>query len=330
MGLRTSRINLALQGGGAHGAFTWGVLDRLLEEPSLDVRCISAASAGAVNAVAMAAGIIDGGQAGARLRLDAVWEAVLKAQVPDFIRGVARLSMSHILNMFSPYEFNPLGFDPLRSLLNEHIDFDRIRADAPFELLISATEVGSGRARLFRRREITVDAVLASACLPTLHHAMVIDGTAYWDGGFSANPDLVTLAGETHAGDTLIVLLNAPAAGAPPTRPREITSQINALTFNMPLERDVAQITQIKAMSRLGLWGAPQAWHNIRRHRFHMISAEPHTRALPVSTKIEPDAEIFTLLKAAGRREAQSWLAAHAADIGRRSSTDLTGLFAPR
>ena len=180
------------------------------------IGCISAASAGAVNAVALAAGLVDGGQEGARARLDAVWGAVLEAQVPDFMRGVARISMTQILNLFSPYEFNPLGFDPLRSLLNAHIDFDRIRAAAPFELLISATEVATGRARLFRRHEITVDAVLASACLPTLHHAMVIDGTAYWDGGFSANPDLVTLAGEGHAEDTLIVLLNAIESPEPP------------------------------------------------------------------------------------------------------------------
>ena len=224
------KINLALQGGGAHGAFTWGVLDRLLQEPDLQIGCISAASAGAVNAVALAAGIVDGGQEGARARLDAVWEAVLKAQVPDFMRGVARISLTQILNLFSPYEFNPLGFDPLRSLLSEQIDFGRIRANAPFELLISATEVATGRARLFRRHEITVDTVLASACLPTLHHAMVIDGVAYWDGGFSANPDLVTLAGEGHAEDTLIVLLNTLDAGSTPTRPSEIAAQVNALT----------------------------------------------------------------------------------------------------
>lgn len=321
--MRRPKINLALQGGGAHGAFTWGVLDRLLQEPELRIGCISAASAGAVNAVALAAGLIDGGQEGARARLATVWDAVLKAQVPDFMRGVARISMTQILSLFSPYEFNPLGFDPLRTLLTEHIDFDRIRDAAPFELLISATEVATGRARLFRRHEMTVDAVLASACLPTIHHAMKIEGVAYWDGGFSANPDLVTLAGEGHAEDTLIVLLNAIDNGATPTRPREIAAQVNALTFNMPLMRDVGQIAQIRSMSRLGLWRAPAAWRKIRRHRFHAISAEAHTRELPATSKAEPDAETFALLKEAGRQEAQAWLIRHADDLGRRSSWDL-------
>jgi NTE family protein len=324
--LRKSKINLALQGGGAHGAFTWGVLDRLLEEPDLRIGCISAASAGAVNAVALTAGLVEGGPDGARARLDAVWGAVLEAQVPDFMRGVARISMTQILNLFSPYEFNPLGFDPLRTLLNNHIDFDRVREAAPFELLISATEVATGSARLFRRHEITVDVVLASACLPTLHHAMVINGTAYWDGGFSANPDLVTLAGEGHAEDTLIVLLNTLGHGTTPTRPSEIAAQVNALTFNLPFARDVGQITQIQGMSRLGLWRAPPVWRNIRRHRFHSISAAAFTRELPVSTKAEPDAETFALLKKAGRHEAQAWLTQYGGAIGRRSSVDLTTL----
>ena len=193
-------------------------------------------------------------------------------------------------------------------------------------MLISATEVATGRARLFRRHEITVDAVLASTCLPTLHHAMVIDGVAYWDGGFSANPDLVTLAGEGHAEDTLIVLLNTLDGGATPTRPSEIAAQVNALTFNMPLVRDVGQIVQIQRINRLGLLWAQPALRNIRRHRFHMISAQVHTRDLPVSSKVEPDAETFALLKAAGRHEAQAWLTRHGGDIGRRSSVDLATL----
>jgi NTE family protein len=319
-------INLALQGGGAHGAFTWGVLDRLLEEPRLRIGCISAASAGAVNAVALTAGFIDGGRDGARAKLDAVWGAVLQAQVPDFMRGVARISMTQIMSMFSPYEFNPLGFDPLRTLLEAHIDFERIRKASPFELLISATAVKTGRARLFRRHEMSVEAVLASACLPTLHHAMVIDGIAYWDGGFSANPDLVTLAGGGYAGDTLIVLLNALDAAEVPKRPSEIANQVNAITFNLPLARDADVIARVKAMSRLGLWRAPPDTRNIWRHRFHLVSAQAHTQSLPPATKAEPDAGTFAVLKDAGRQEAAAWLAAHAQGVGKRSSADLAGI----
>ncbi|MEI9901580.1 MAG: patatin-like phospholipase family protein [Hyphomicrobium sp.] len=190
-------MNLALQGGGAHGAFTWGVLDRLLEDDELEINWVSATSAGAVNAVALASGLSEGGKSSARNKLRSVWEAVHKAGVPDLMRlnpwlyGLSRApQLAQMASLWSPYEFNPLGFDPLRRLLAESIDFEKLRKDSPIELLIAATEVASGRARIFRRNEITVDAVLASACLPTLHHAVEIDGAAYWDGGFSANPDI--------------------------------------------------------------------------------------------------------------------------------------------
>ena len=198
---RHQKINLALQGGGAHGAFTWGVLDRLLEDQAIEIGWISATSAGAVNAVAVAAGLADGSRDAARANLRRVWEAVYNAGVPDLLRlnpflyGLSRSSsMAQVASLWSPYDFNPLGFDPLRRLLMETVDFDKLRAKSPVELLIAATEVATGKARLFRRAGITVDAVCASCCLPTLHHAVEIDGAAYWDGGFSANPDLVTLA----------------------------------------------------------------------------------------------------------------------------------------
>ena len=321
-------INLALQGGGAHGAFTWGVLDRLLEEPSLRIGCVSGASAGAVNAVVLAAGMIDGGAAGAKRKLDAVWQAVLDAQVPDFIRDVARFSMTQIMSMFSPYEFNPMGFDPLRNLLNAHVDFDRVRAETPFEMLIAATSVMTGRARLFRRHELTVDMVLASACLPTLHHAVMVGGEAFWDGGFSANPDLVTLAGGGYADDTLIVLLNKLDAGELPTRARDISAQVNAITFNMPLERDAALIASIQEMGRWRLIGAPETTRAIHRHRFHLISSHVHTAPLPLKTKVEPDAETFAMLKAAGRQEASTWLMEHRDAVGKRSSVEMSKLSA--
>src|SRR5688572_32902032 len=195
---RQQCLNLALEGGGAHGAFTWGVLDRLLQDATLDIAWISATSAGAVNAVALASGLIEDGRDGARAKLRAVWEAVAKAGVPDLVRlnpwlaGLSRSNaLAQVASMFSPYELNPLGFDPLRKLLEAHIDFAALREHAGPELLIAATALSTGHARLFRRSEITVEAVLASACLPMLHHAVTIDGQAYWDGGFSANPDLV-------------------------------------------------------------------------------------------------------------------------------------------
>src|SRR5204863_6392064 len=199
-----ARVNLALQGGRAHGAFTWGVLDRLLEDEELKICWVSATSAGAVNAVALASGLLGGDRRAARAKLRSVWEAVHKAGVPDLLRlnpflfGLSRApQLAHVASLWSPYEFNPLGFDPLRRLLTDAIDFAKLRESSPVELLIAATEVASGRARIFRGEEVTVDAVLASACLPALHHAVEIEGVAYWDGGFSANPDLRTVAMES-------------------------------------------------------------------------------------------------------------------------------------
>ena len=203
---RTRRLNLALQGGGAHGAFTWGVLDRLLDEADIEIGWISGSSAGAINAVAMAAGLADGGRAGGRARLRAVWDAVIDSGVPELLRlnpflaGLSRSqTMGQIGSMFSPYDFNPMGFDPLRKLLEAHIDFAKLRKLPGPELLIAATDVATGRARHFRRHELTIEAVLASTCLPQVHHTIEIDGRAYWDGGYSANPDLVTGATERSA-----------------------------------------------------------------------------------------------------------------------------------
>ena len=181
-----TKLNLALEGGGAHGAFTWGVLDRLLEDSSIEIGWLSGTSAGAVNAVALACGLAAGGPEGARARLRSVWEAVAKAGVPELIRRYPMLAgstfsnaVAHMTSMFSPYDFNPLGIDPFRKLLENEIDFDLIRTHPGPELLIAATDVATGRPRLFRRKELTVQCVLASACLPTIHHAVLIYGAAY-------------------------------------------------------------------------------------------------------------------------------------------------------
>lgn len=324
------RINLALQGGGAHGAFTWGVLDRLLEEDCLEIGWISATSAGAVNAVALLAGFAEGGRTGAREKLRAVWKAVYDAGVPDLLRinpflyGLSRsASLAQVASLWSPYDFNPLGFDPLRRLLNDRIDFAKVRACEGIELLIAATEVATGRARLFRRKELTIEAVLASACLPTLHHAVEIDGIAYWDGGFSANPDLINLALESPVGDTLLVQLNPIAKQGLPTSVREIAGHANRLTFNAPLLRDIGIIETVREMSG-GWWGARRGrLHALARHRFHVIDAGHYTGALSPESKMKPDWGLFTFLHGAGRTEAHKWLDRCRADVGRRSSVDL-------
>jgi NTE family protein len=331
---RLQRVNLALEGGGAHGAFTWGALDRLLEDRTLDIAWISATSAGAVNAVALASGLLEDGRNGARAKLRAVWEAVAKAGVPDLVRlnpWLASLSRSNALvqmaQLFSPYDFNPLGFDPLRKLLDDHIDFAGLRDSPGPELLIAATAVTTGRPRLFRRSEISVEAVLASACLPTLHHAVTIGDESYWDGGFSANPDLVTLGRESPVCDTLIVKLSAIDANGVPTSAREIAGRVNQITFMQPMLRDVEVIDAVRRHYSRWLRLHDAADARLARHRFHLIEAGRFTGALSPESKAKPDMELLTYLFRAGREETEKWLARHRDSIGREPTVDLAKRF---
>jgi NTE family protein len=334
---RRQRLNLALEGGGAHGAFTWGVLDRLLADETLDVAWISATSAGAVNAVALAAGLMEDGRDGARAKLRAVWEAVAKAGVPDLVRlnpwlaGISRSNaLAQVAQLFSPYDFNPLGFDPLRKLLEAHVDFARLRDTSGPELLVAATALSTGRPRLFRRREMTVEAVLASACLPTLHHAVVIDGQAYWDGGFSANPDLVTLGRESPVADTLIVKLSGLDPNGVPTSAREIAGRVNQITFMQPMLRDVEVIEAVRRHSGRWLRSRDPADARLGRHRFHLIEAGRFTSALAPESKGKPDIELLTYLFDAGRSEIEKWLARHRSSIGSKPTVDLGAHFLKR
>jgi NTE family protein len=332
------KLNLALQGGGAHGAFTWGVLDGLLDTPAIKLGWISGTSAGAVNAVALASGLATGGPAGARKTLTDVWTAVVDAAVPDAVRYNPLLaapwemllrtnSLTQMASIFSPYEFNPLGLDPLRRILEQHIDIAAIRAEPGPELLIAATDISHGRARLFRRAEISIDAVMASACLPTMHHAVEIEGRHYWDGGFSANPDLVTLASESPAGDTLIVQLSPLAKSGRPTSVADIAAHMNHLAFNRPYLEDLEWIEVLQRQQRgLGrvkaLLKPADRETRIGRHRFHVIDAGRHTANLSNDSKGRPDEAMTMRLFHAGQSEALKWLDRHRADIGKRDTAD--------
>ena len=329
---KRTELNLALQGGGAHGAFTWGVLDRLLEDETLDFGWISATSAGAVNAVALVSGLAEGSRQKARENLFKVWQAVHKAGVPDltrlnpFLYGLSRSnSLAQVASLYSPYEFNPLGFDPLRRILSDHVDFAALREKPGIELLIAATHVPTGRARLFRRQELTIEMVLASACLPTVHHAVEIDGAAYWDGGFSANPDLVTLAVESPVPDTLLVTLSPLVLDEHPTTVRDISNQATRLTFNAPLLRDVEVIMAVRETAGAILPKGRLA--PLARHRFHLIDASPVTAAMSPETTIKPDWNVITYLHGAGRTAGEHWLAANRNAIGRAETVDLVSHF---
>ncbi len=319
------RINLALQGGGAHGAFTWGVLDQLLEDENLEFGWISGSSAGAVNAVAFASGYAKGGRAEARATLKAVWQAIEKSQPPDLTAMNPFLSstVASMASRMSPYEFNPMGFDPLRTLLNDHIDFKLLRTQSNMELLIAATDISTGRARLFRRHEMTVEAVLASACLPTVHHAVEIDGHAYWDGGFSANPDIVTLATESPIEDTMIVVLNHAVRPKTPKTAPEIAAHMSEMTFNQPFLHDIELIAAARG-TRLGWFADPGgAIARLRRHRFHVIETGRHTANLATATKMKADAELLSYLFGAGRTETAKWLGRHLGQIGKSDTAEL-------
>ena len=334
-GLRKKlEINLALQGGGAHGAFTWGVLDRLLEDDRLSFGWISATSAGAVNAVGLAAGLAEGSRDKAREKLFKIWQSVHKAGVPDltrlnpFLNGFSgQTSLAQVASMWSPYELNPLGFDPLRRLISDHVDFDVIRAKSPVELLIAATNIATGRARLFRRHELTVDVVLASACLPTMHHAVEIGGAAYWDGAFSANPDLVNLATESPVSDTLLVTVSPRLNEERPKTARDISYHANRLTFNAPLMRDIEMITAVREST--GSLMPKGRFATLCKHRFHLIDGGPVTGALSPETTVKLDWNVMTYLHGAGRSHADAWLHAHRAQVGRKETIDLAKHFIP-
>ena len=327
-------LNLALQGGGSHGAFTWGVLDQLLTDEHLTFGWISATSAGALNAVALAAGLAEGGREGARTKLAQVWDAVAKANSPEIMKlnpllaGMSRSgALAQMAQMFSPYDLNPLGIDPLRRLIEAHIDFELIRSTKGPELLIAATHIASGTPRLFRRSELTIEAVLASACLPTVQHAVEIEGEAYWDGGFSANPDLLTVAAESPVEDTLIVQIVPLLRPQKPTSAREIGGHISHLTFNQPYVRELEHIETIRRLAsrRRGLFGGAidSRDSSIAAHRFHMIDAGRYTNSLPVESRGKPEAELLTYLQNAGASEAGKWLERCRSAIGERDTAGL-------
>ena len=259
-------IDLALQGGGSHGAFTWGVLDRLLEEPWLQIDAISGTSAGAMNAAVLADGWTEGGAAGARAALDAYWDRVARAAVfsplqrtpLDRLLGRWTLDNSPVFvgldlmsRLFSPYDLNPRGFNPLAAILDESIDFERL-ARSPIKLFVTATNVRTGRGRIFRNAEITPDVLLASACLPTMFQAIEIDGEPYWDGGYAGNPTITPLVRESDAQDTILVQINPRERPGTPRSAREILNRLNEVSFNATLMKELRMIALLRQVADPG------------------------------------------------------------------------------
>src|SRR5258707_5267051 len=333
----TVLVDLALQGGGSHGAFTWGVLDRLIEEPWLRIEAISGTSAGAMNAALVADGCTQGGAEGGRAALEAYWRRVpqaaafspLQRSPLDGLRGrwpldtsPAYIAMDLMARVVSPYDLNPLGLNPLRGILAESIDFDRL-ARAPIRLFITATNVRTGRGRIFRNAEITADVLLASACLPTMFHAIEIDGEPYWDGGYGGNPTLTPLIRESGAHDTILVQIHPRGRPEVPRTANEILNRLNEISFNSPLMKELRMMALLRQVADPGD-GDGARWAGMRTHRIMTDTLAE----FGASSKMNAEWAFVSLLKEEGRKSATAFLDTHGEDIGVRCTADFDVLLA--
>jgi NTE family protein len=332
------RINLALQGGGAHGAFTWGVLDQLLADGRLAIEGISGTSAGAINAVVLAHGLAKGGPQQARAHLADFWRAASFAgHLPDLQRGVVERLFSFMprpavtlppwlgafSSLWSPYDLNPLNINPLKGLIERFVDFDLIRADIDRELFISATNVRTGEPRVFARPEITAEAVMASACLPLLFRAVEIDGEAYWDGGYSNNPALLPFVRATAAEDLLIVQINPREREKVPSSASEIMSRAHEITFNAAQSAELRTIDFLNALIDEGRLPRGYRRTDYRRLRLHRIVMAEAGASFDPHTRLNNDFEFFERLHKLGQQATRRFLDQHFDDIGARSTIDL-------
>ena len=307
-------LSLALQGGGSFGAYTWGVLDRLLQEQSLGLDMISGTSAGAINAVILADGLAEGGPPTARERLARFWRRISDAAaLTPFGQGVTGSAAIEALELstrwMSPYQLNPLGFNPLRDILAGTVDFARLRAASPVRLLIAATRVKDGSLRLFREDEITLEAVLASACLPLIHHAVEIDGEWYWDGGLSANPPLRQLVIDTEANDILLVQVTPQVRQSLPRSSVEIFRRACQITFNSVLQKELDALGDLTELCRKeGAFRSPLC-RKLLRLRLHHISPGEPADILEQASALDLDWRFLSRLKESGGEAAGRWLA---------------------
>jgi NTE family protein len=331
-----------LQGGGSHGAFTWGVLDRLLEEERLWIEGISGTSAGALNAAVLAQGFVKhGGRAGARTALDYFWNRI--SELTRF-SPVHRSAFDHVLGnwnidgslgamwldmverVFSPYQLNPMNLNPLRDLLTEHLDIPAIQSCDELKIFVCATNVETGHARIFMRHELSIEALLASACLPFTFQAVEIDGVPYWDGGYMGNPVIYPLIYYCDSRDVAIVQINPLVRKGTPRSATEIANRLNEISFNSAL---IAEMRAIAFVQRL-IQGKHLRGKNAARLKhmhIHMIGNEEKMRALGVSSKMNADLDFLLYLKELGRTTATDWLKANWGDIGERSSLDIRATF---
>ncbi len=335
-------INLALQGGGSHGALTWGVLDRILEDERLQIAEISGTSAGAMNAIVLADGYERGGRDGARAALEAFWRAISEAamfsplQRSPLDRMLGRYSLDHspaflmaegLSRVFSPYQLNPLGLNPLRDVLEAQVDFDNVNRCRAIAVHVTATHVRTGRARIFSRGEVTLDSVMASACLPQLYPAVIIDGEAYWDGGYSANPALMPLVASPASPDIVVVQINPIVRHSEPVSAREIINRVNEISFNTALIKELRAIALMQQMLDANAGKVGLDLGAAARTFVHLIHTDTEVQDLAASSKMNAEWSYLRMLFDRGRNWAESWLDLHFDKIGQASSFDLEAFF---
>jgi len=330
------KVSLALQGGGAHGAFTWGVLERLLEEESLEFEGVTGTSAGAMNALMLAQGWIEDGRTGAIQKLELFWKTVAERSPSRWLGmgGRATQSINHMLmalsKQVSPYGLNPLNYDPLREIVTDLCDFSVLRGSCPFKLFIAATQVKTGKIRLFRESELDELHVLASACLPTMQKAVIIDGEPYWDGGFSGNPAVYPLVFDCGGDDILIVHLQPLSIEHTPDNATQISDRVAEIGFQSTFLREMRAIAYTFRKSK-------KAWlsrllpgtleRRFKRLRFHMIESTEYMSTMPRLSRCDTRWIFLNELKSRGKLHAERWLAKSGDLIGRASSFDIEEAF---
>jgi len=334
-------VNLALQGGGAHGAFTWGVLDRILEEDRLAIEGVSGTSAGAMNAAIMISGHLAGGNEGARRALDKFWNGVsvlgvgspIHRSLYDRLTGnwdlddsPASIWLDTLSRLISPYQTNPLNLQPLRDLIGGLVDFKALRKADGIKLFVSATNVKTGKIRVFERKEMSIETLLASAALPNVYQAVEVDGEFYWDGGFMGNPAIFPLIYGCGCPDVVIVQVNPLTREDVPTTAGEIMNRLNEITFNASLMSEMRAIAfALRLLDEVP--GDVPAIRALKRIHVHLVEDENAMESLGVASKLNTDFDFLLYLKELGRRTAGEWIERNLDSIGKRSTVNIREKF---
>jgi NTE family protein len=322
---KRKRVNLALQGGGAHGAYARGVLDSFLEDGGFEIEGISGTSAGSVNAVVYAYGNMLGGRDGARELLATFWK-----RLSDTGSGFASAHAFQLFKMMtgavSPYQWNPFNWNPFREALLQTVDFERLRRCKSTKLFLAATNVETGKARIFTTPEVSADVVMASSCLPFLFQAVEIEGSYFWDGGYMGNPVLYPLFYETVSRDVIIVHINPIERPGVPRLAHEIENRLNEITFNASLIKELRAIAFVQKLVDEG-WLKPGFRGKLKNVLMHSVRADKVLIDLSAESKFSLDWSFLTDLHRRGATTGRDWLAANLRHVGKRSSVDLRSQF---